>query len=226
MIKEAQERSINQKLTTATKGAYRPLNTIKIPTHNWFYSQEQNELYHYKQGNFKAHPSTQDEVTSIFKIHHTLKVLPADSVLVTVHTTNESHQITGVIPKPKHMWQEIKTPSKMETLLLKRNRRHLQQTMLEGGASNNYLMPSFREGMGINTNTNNLLQGNCVTDYEVPPSVAAWINAVTHTNTERTLPTVVGSLTQEEFQQMFKQKKEGISSDPHGGNYSIWKAMA
>ncbi len=32
MLKEAQERSINKKLTTATKGAYHPLNTIQIPT--------------------------------------------------------------------------------------------------------------------------------------------------------------------------------------------------
>jgi hypothetical protein len=41
MLKEAQERSINKKLTTATKEAYRPLNTIQIPTHKWFYSEEQ-----------------------------------------------------------------------------------------------------------------------------------------------------------------------------------------
>jgi hypothetical protein len=59
MLKEVQERPINKKLTTATKGACRPLNTIQIPTHEGFYSEEQNELYQYKQGNFKAHPPFQ-----------------------------------------------------------------------------------------------------------------------------------------------------------------------
>jgi hypothetical protein len=62
MLKGVQERSINKKLTTATKGAYHPLNTIQIPAHEWFYSEEQNELYQYehffmvervKKNNFK-----------------------------------------------------------------------------------------------------------------------------------------------------------------------------
>ncbi len=84
MLKEAQEGSINKKLTTATKGAYRPLNTIQIPTHKWFYSEEQNELYQYKQGNFKAHPPITESTAHIFKMHHTLKVLPPDAILVMV----------------------------------------------------------------------------------------------------------------------------------------------
>jgi hypothetical protein len=84
MLKEAQERSINKKLTTATKGAYHSLNTIQIPTHEWFYSEEQNELYQYKQGNFKAHPPISEGTTHTFKTHHTLKVLPPDAILITV----------------------------------------------------------------------------------------------------------------------------------------------
>jgi hypothetical protein len=73
MIHEAKERSVNRKLTTATKGAYRPLNTIQIPTHEWFYSEHQNELYHYEQGNFKAHPPTTEHSAHTFRPHHTLK---------------------------------------------------------------------------------------------------------------------------------------------------------
>jgi hypothetical protein len=45
MIKDAHERAINRKLTIATKGAHRPLDTIQIPIHKWFYSEQQNELY-------------------------------------------------------------------------------------------------------------------------------------------------------------------------------------
>ena len=76
------EISINRKLTTATKGAHQPFDSIQIPTHDWFYSEQQNELYQYKQGNFKAHPSTAEGTAHTFKTHHTLKVLPPDAILV------------------------------------------------------------------------------------------------------------------------------------------------
>jgi hypothetical protein len=56
MLKDAQERSINRKLSAATKGVYRPLDTIQIPTHEWFLSPQQNKLYQYEHGNFKAYP--------------------------------------------------------------------------------------------------------------------------------------------------------------------------
>jgi hypothetical protein len=114
----------------------------------------------------------------------------------------------------------------MERLLLERNRRHLQQTTIEGGASNTYPMPQFRQSMGMNKHTDDLLRGQFTAEYEIPPPVTAWIKAVTQTETKRTLPEVVGSLSKDEFQQMFQQKKEGVSSDPHGINYSVWKAMA
>jgi hypothetical protein len=80
--------------------------------------------------------------------------------------------------------------------------------------------------MGISTVTDSLLSGQFTTKYEVPPPVAAWIKAVTQTEKERALPEVVGPLSKEEFQQMFRKKKEGVLSDPHGTNYSVWKAMA
>ena len=79
-------------------------------------------------------------------------------------------------------------------------------------------MPMFQQEMGISTVTDSLLSGQFTTKYEVPPLVAAWTKAVTQTEEERALPEVVGSLSKEEFQQMFCKKKEGVSSDPHGTN--------
>jgi hypothetical protein len=114
----------------------------------------------------------------------------------------------------------------MEKLLLEKNKRHFQQTTIKGGTCNAYLMPMFQQEMGISTVTDSLLSGQFTTKYEVPPPVAAWIKAVTQTEEERALPEVVGSLTKEEFQQMFRKKKEGVASDPHGTNYSVWKATA
>jgi len=86
-------------------------------------------------------------------------------------------------------------------------------------------MQQFRTSMGINHHTDDLLCGQFTVEYEVPPPVTAWIKAVTQIETERALPEVVGSLSTEDFQQMFQRKQEGVSSDPHGINYSVWKAM-
>jgi hypothetical protein len=78
----------------------------------------------------------------------------------------------------------------------------------------------------MNTDTDALLRGWFIRDYEVPPPVAAWIKAVTQTDSENALPEVVGSLSKDEYQQMFRRKKKGVSSNPHGTNYTVWKAMA
>jgi hypothetical protein len=64
-------------------------------------------------------------------------------------------------------------------------------------------MPMFQKEMGIINTANRLLRGHYITEYKVPTPVAAWIKAVTQTDEERALPKVVGSLSKEEFQQMF-----------------------
>ena len=104
MIKEAQAQSINRKLTTATKVAHRPFDSSQIPTHDWFYSEQHNDLYQYKQDNFKAHPPTAEGTAHTFKTHHTLKVLPQDAILVTVTPDTDPIQITGVMSNPTHTW--------------------------------------------------------------------------------------------------------------------------
>jgi hypothetical protein len=135
-------------------------------------------------------------------------------------------EITGELANPAHTWGDITTPSKMERLVLEQDQCHLQQITIEGGTSVSYPMPQFRQLMGMNTDTDDLLKRRFPTENEVPPPVAVWIKAVTQTDCEKALPDVVGSLSKDEFQQMFHRKKEGVSSNPHGTNYTVWKAMA
>jgi hypothetical protein len=172
-------------------------------------------------------PPTTEVTSNTFKKNHTLKVLPPDAVQVTVTVTKECIQITGDETGPEQRtWRDITTPSEMERLLLKQNQWHLQQTTTEGGTSNSYPMLLFRQTMGMNKYTDDLLKGKFTTEYEVSPPVAAWIRAVTQTDTEKSLPEVVVSLSEKEFQQMFRRKKEGVSSNPHCTNYTVWRAMA
>ena len=77
MIRVAEERSINMKLTAITKGINDgPLDRIEVSTHDWFYSIQMRELYHYKAGNFEMYTQKGENK---FYTHHFLKVLPADA---------------------------------------------------------------------------------------------------------------------------------------------------
>ena len=76
-IRLVEERNINRKLTVITKGNNaRGLDRIEIATHDWFHSEQINELYHYKEGSFEAYPWKEGER---FFAHHFLTVLPKDT---------------------------------------------------------------------------------------------------------------------------------------------------
>ena len=145
---------------------------------------------------------------------------------VELDKTNDRYHIKSVLPKPKHTWQDVTTPSEMETTLLAPNKGHLQQTVIEGGTSDCKPMTTFREEMVLGNAATALLQGTYQIEYKVGPAITAWMNAVKQMEEEQSLPPVIGSLSTTEFQGMFRKKHEVTSSDPHGMNYSIWKGMA
>jgi len=74
---------MHQKLSRIAKGAHQGLDFIEIPTGEWYYSRTSNELYHYTQGVFESHPA--DKRPRRFLADHTLKVIPADAMQVTVY---------------------------------------------------------------------------------------------------------------------------------------------
>ncbi len=73
MIKDTHDRAINRKLTIATKGSHRLLDSIQIPTHEWLY-QNSKMSYQYEKGSFKAYQPTSEGSAHTFKSHHTLKI--------------------------------------------------------------------------------------------------------------------------------------------------------
>ena len=89
MIRVAEERSINRKLTAITKGINNgALDQIEMATHDLFYSVQMRKLYHYEAGNFKVYPQKGD---SKFYSHHFLKVLLADARKVLVGKDSEGY---------------------------------------------------------------------------------------------------------------------------------------
>ena len=94
MLRVAESRFTNRKITAVTKGRSHPLDRIQMPKHDWFYSKKANEIYHYTAGNFEAYPSASDNT---FHKHHTLKVLPKDVVQTLVEDKDNRYHITRIL---------------------------------------------------------------------------------------------------------------------------------
>ena len=56
-----------------------------MPTHDWFHSEKESELYRYDRGNFEAYPHAD---TNKYYSHHSLKVLPPDACMARVTEEN------------------------------------------------------------------------------------------------------------------------------------------
>lgn len=224
MIKTTQRCATNRRLTLLTKGVRGILDRIQIPMHDWFYSPKYDELYHYDDGVFEAYPSKSDDR---FFTHHTLKVLPDDVELVEVEydDTTDGLYVTNVLPRPQSIWEDVTSQDLIEQHLIRRNKRHLEQTDREQGICTQPLLQDLRANHGINPLTADLLDGTFDTTYPLTPEMAAFFQQLKRAPNDNLRP-ILGTITSEEFQTMFKKAREQTSSDPRTLNYSIWKCIA
>jgi hypothetical protein len=225
MIKTTKDNAVNRKLSLITKGRRGVLDRIQIPTHTWFYSPSKQELYHYDSGVFEAYPAF-DKLS--FCRHHTLKVPASDIALVEVQLDAQTHRwrITRTLPTPRTFWVDITSQKEIESALLFRNKRHLQQTAREEGISTIPPMSILRQNNGFNDMATKVLEGAPITAYELTPEMATFFEALKRNETDSKLPPVLGEFTSEDIQAMFKAAKERTSSDSRTLNYTLWKCLA
>lgn len=225
MIQTTKNNAVNRKLSMITKGRRGVLDRIQVPIHHWLYSPSKRELYHYDDGVFEAYPASDD---ATFHRHHTLKVPSTDVVLVQVDIDQHTQRwkITATLPTPKSMWYDITSQMEIEAALLRRNKRHLQQTAREEGISTRPPLSNLRENFGFNSMTRTILNGERITDYELTPEMEAFFQALKQSTKDAELPPVLGEFTSDEVQMMFKVAKERTSSDSRTLNYTLWKCLA
>ena len=96
MKKTVEDRQINRKLSAVTNGVHSQLDRIQIPTHDWYYSAKESELYHYDQGVWEAYPR-HNQHTDKFLTHHTLKVVPPDAAPIEVNITEHFIEVQSFI---------------------------------------------------------------------------------------------------------------------------------
>ena len=185
-----EDRRINRKLSTLSKGNHRALDRIQVPVHDWFYSEQAQELYHYDYGVWEAYLKKNAES---FYTHHTLKVLPPRVVPVSVISTEESIAIERIPPMPDKLWQDVTLQSDIEKLLLWRNKRHLQQVDIEcGGKDEPQILKEIRKTQGISALCDDILQGQNTQQFETTPEIADWFWAIRHPEEANNLDPITG----------------------------------
>ena len=173
-------------------------------------------------GVWEAYPRKEPRPHEYFR-HHTLKVVPDDAVPISVTSHDECIVIDEFLPNTQPMWRDITSTKDIEDHLLWRNKRHLQQTAIEGGTSATEVLRRVRADHGLSSFNDDILEGKPMTDIETPPEVIDWFWAIARPN--KAVNPVTGVITKEAYQDMFKAATEKTSS---GGrvHYTLWKALA
>jgi hypothetical protein len=169
---------------------------IQVPTHDWFYSEKSNELFHYSEGVFECYPSRPD---GTFFPHHTLKVLEGDAVQVNVALlpSEQGYSITNKLPEA-NFWRDVTDQKELEDLLLQRNKPHLQQIEMEEGPSTRPPISDLCKNFGINPTVDELLENGTITsEHNISPEMHDWFECVQKSNNEESTP-VMGWLHDEE----------------------------
>ena len=120
-----------------------------------FYLVRSNEIYRYDQGVFEAHiahtpqPGLIPTAPKSFYTHHHLKVPPDNTVCADVSVGKESITLEKVYP-PCKIWREVTDTKEIETIILQRNQRHLQQASIEDGRVHVPMIQKMVENYGCN----------------------------------------------------------------------------
>ncbi len=236
MIKTVRAASTNRKLSVLTKGLRSGLDRIDVPVHEWMYSEEMDEVYHYDQGVFETHAAIQrSSTTSImekeFYAHHSLKVPDKNAYPIRVSRKEDGRlRIVEVINKSPFEWEAITSQQEIERRILQRNKRHLQQVAMEEGPSTQAPVKQFVSAERTEE-VRQILDGKYqVSDQttsetmEISNTLATWMGQLKQTEKEVEMEETEGSITPDQLQEAFRKVKEKTAS--HGDlHYTVWKAM-
>ncbi|EED87047.1 predicted protein [Thalassiosira pseudonana CCMP1335] len=194
------------------------LDHVEVPMEQWYYSFQQDELYEFDNGIFRAHTRIAED---LFDTHAVSKVLPADAKVVEIAVEDEGMRVLTPSPSSAPRWTTISKASEMEHWLLRRNKRHLQQMYLEESPPT---LPSFTAIMGEHGTSeavDTILEGEFDIDGTgLPPQMKQWLKSMQRTSEEKE-HTVQVAMTPQQFKEAFKAADEKTSSSPSGLHYTL-----
>ena len=192
---------------------------IEVPDNEWCFDHQTNELFRFKEGLFYAHVCI-DRADRSFTRKCILNKLPDSAVIATVDSNTDSHQL-----KQSHgiqTWTKITDKEALESWLLRRNKKHLQQVCDSKSPPISTKMEPILGEHGTEGPATNLLTGNInqITEHD-SKCVTAWRKHITMTEAEQDLPPVFADLDPATFAAIFKEANERTSSSPEGLHYTM-----
>eukprot|EP00956_Cyclotella_meneghiniana_P030478 scaffold76836_cov71-Cyclotella_meneghiniana.AAC.3 len=121
------ERSF-QALEIDTKTRMVRIGLHRGPHEIWYLDKNGDELYESDNGIFVAHSRFEED---LYEKYGTIKVPPKDVVVVEVEISDDVIHVKNPESIQKWTWTKVTKPEEMEELLMRRNKRHLQQMYIE-----------------------------------------------------------------------------------------------
>ena len=225
MIRNAHFKSLQRKLTNIAKGSQSSLDHVEVPTHDWYHSSKKKEIYHFDNGIFETHGLIQGQINQYHR-HHTIKVIPLDSLEVLVSHHPSFIQVDDYLTTPLQ-WDTVRDRTTLESTIIRRNKRHLQQVDRENGIPMSTEFKSIIDDYGTSPAADNVLRGELTLELEsMPLPVRNVLRKLARTELERGVPLITGDITPDEFKKAFKAVTEKTSSSPSGMHYTLWKSIA
>ena len=231
MARLTRQRTTNRRMTTVIKGAHRSLQEIEVPRFEWFFSRKENELYRYHLGVFEAYSAYSPQAAlkpthpTVFYDHHHLKVLPPDAVRAEVEHRGDRYHLT-LVYLPSDLWTSVTNQRELEKIILSRNKRHLQQAMIEKTRVHDPIMQQLIDDYGTGDLVDQIVDGTLTVDEGADEAIQAWLSALKQTASKMKLPRITGAISVTAYQSAFKAVNERTTSSPTGLHYSIWKTVA
>jgi hypothetical protein len=223
MIKALKTSGVFKRLKSILKPEWSALDYIEVPNEKWYLHPNGNELYQFDSGIFVAHSQIED---NIFEVFGTIKVLPNDAKVVEVEETENAIAVTNPQSNQEVTWSKVTTPEDIESWLLRRNKRHLQQMYIEGSPPTTKAFEHILADHGTSAVADQILEGTYDPSHlGLGTEMELFIRHLQRTPEERRLE-CPERISTEDFQKVFKIQNEDTSSSYSGVHYTLWKAIA
>lgn len=223
MIKAALSKGMFKRFKSILQAEWSSLDYIEVPNEKWYLDKDKNELYEFDNGIFVAHSQFEDD---LYEEYGSIKVLPKKAVVVDVDISEDIIHVKNPESITEQTWTKVSNPEEMESWLMRRNKRHLQQMYIEGSPPTTKEFESILEEHGTSEIADQILDGTFDYDsIDMGEEMKLFLKSLKRTPEEQRLK-VPSRMPKEAFQKVMKVQQENTTSSPSGLHYTLWKAIA
>ena len=118
-----------------------------------------------------------------FYLHHHLKAITDDAVPAEVQLDADHISLLSTGPAV-NIWKEVTNTKRIESIILQRNKRHLQQLTIESGKCHDPIMKQIASNEGCNDIVTQLYNGEMNINEVTDELIQAFLRAIRETLTK------------------------------------------